>query len=220
MTDEAAVERQLGRPPRAVRRVAHRCPCGLPDVVETAPRLSDGTPFPTLYYLTCPRAVAAVSRLEAVGAMREMQQRLVSDAVLRRAYLAAHRDYLARRDEAARAAGVEPQHYVLLLQVKGFERRRPATIGALTERLQIRHHATVQLVDRLAQRGMVRRRRADLDRRGVVVELTSRGEAVLRKLALNSMAELRTGGPALASTLTRVVELNGAGQPRAKKSRR
>ena len=130
------------------------------------------------------------------------------------------RRFLRVREEAARAAGVEPQHYVLLLQVKGFERRRPATIGALTERLQIRHHATVQLVDRLAQRGMVRRRRADLDRRGVVVELPSRGEAVLRKLALNSMAELRTGGPALASTLTRVVELNGAGQPRAKKSRR
>ena len=130
------------------------------------------------------------------------------------------RRFLRVREEAARAAGVEPQHYVLLLQVKGFERRRPATIGALTERLQIRHHATVQLVDRLAQRGMVRRRRADLDRRGVVDELTSSGEAVLRKLALNSMAELRTGGPALASTLTRVVELNGAGQPRAKKSRR
>ena len=108
MTDEAAVERQLGRPPRAVRRVAHRCPCGLPDVVETAPRLSDGTPLPTLYYLTCPRAVAAVSRLEAAGAMREMERRLASDAVLRRAYLAAHRDYLARRDEASRAAGVEP----------------------------------------------------------------------------------------------------------------
>ena len=108
MADDAVVERQLGRPPRAVRRVAHRCPCGLPDVVETAPRLSDGTPFPTLYYLTCPRAVAAVSRLEAAGVMREMQQRLASDVVLRRAYLAAHRDYLARRDEAARAAGVEP----------------------------------------------------------------------------------------------------------------
>ena len=108
MTDEAVVERQLGRPPRALRRVAHRCPCGLPDVVETAPRLPDGTPFPTLYYLTCPRAVAAVSRLEAAGTMREMQQRLASDAVLRHAYLAAHRDYLARRDEAVRAVGVEP----------------------------------------------------------------------------------------------------------------
>jgi uncharacterized protein len=106
--DLAAVERQLGRRPRAVRRVAHRCPCGLPDVVETAPRLPGGTPFPTLYYLTCPRAVAAVSRLEAAGMMRQFRQRLAGDEDLRRAYLAAHRDYLARRDEAARATGVEP----------------------------------------------------------------------------------------------------------------
>jgi DNA-binding MarR family transcriptional regulator len=130
------------------------------------------------------------------------------------------RRFLRVREDAARAAGVEPQQYVLLLQVKGFASRRPATIGALTERLQIRHHATVQLVDRLAQRGMVRRRRAELDRRGVVVELTARGEAVLRKLALNSLAELRTGGPALASTLKRVIQLNGAGRPRAKRTGR
>ena len=74
---------QLGRPPRALRAVAHRCPCGLPDVVETAPRLDDGTPFPTLYYLTCPRASAAVSRLESGGVMREMQQRLATDPDLR-----------------------------------------------------------------------------------------------------------------------------------------
>jgi hypothetical protein len=106
--DEAAVATQLGRAPRGLRRIAHRCPCGLPDVVETAPRLPDGTPFPTLYYLTCPRAVAAVSRLEAAGAMRQLRQRLAEDASLRDAYLAAHRDYLARRDEAASAAGVEP----------------------------------------------------------------------------------------------------------------
>src|ERR1019366_10030069 len=70
--DLAAVAAQLGRPPRGLRAVAHRCPCGLPDVVETAPRLPDGTPFPTLYYLTCPRATAAVSRLEATAARREM----------------------------------------------------------------------------------------------------------------------------------------------------
>jgi hypothetical protein len=108
MPDATVVALQLGRPPRGLRRVAHRCPCGLPDVVETAPRLDDGTPFPTLYYLTCPRAVAAVGRLEAAGVMREMQQRLATDAALRAAYLAAHRDYLTRRDEAARAAGVPP----------------------------------------------------------------------------------------------------------------
>jgi uncharacterized protein len=106
--DAAAVERQLGRAPRGLLAVAHRCPCGLPDVVETAPRLPDGTPFPTLYYLTCPRAVAAVSRLEAEGTMREMTRRIAAEPDLRQAYLAAHRDYLARRDEAARASGVTP----------------------------------------------------------------------------------------------------------------
>ena len=68
------VARQLGRPPRALVAVAHRCPCGQPDVVETSPRLEDGTPFPTLYYLTCPRAVAAASRLESTGRMREWQE--------------------------------------------------------------------------------------------------------------------------------------------------
>jgi hypothetical protein len=108
ITDQAVVERQLGRPLRGVCRVAHRCPCGLPDVVETAPRLADGTPFPTLYYLTCPRATGAVSRLEEAGLMKQMQSRLAQDPGLRHAYLAAHEDYLARRDEAARAAGMEP----------------------------------------------------------------------------------------------------------------
>jgi len=108
VTDAAAVAAQLGREPRALLAVAHRCPCGLPDVVETAPRLPDGTPFPTLYYLTCPRAVAAVSRLEAGGLMREMNQRIAADPELREDYRAAHQSYLARRDEAARASGVEP----------------------------------------------------------------------------------------------------------------
>jgi uncharacterized protein len=106
--EAGVIEAQLGRPPRSLRRVAHRCPCGLPDVVETAPRLADGTPFPTLYYLTCPRAVAAMSRLEAAGLMKDMTERLVSDDELRAAYLAAHRDYLARRERASRDAGVAP----------------------------------------------------------------------------------------------------------------
>ncbi len=106
--DLAAVAAQLRRQPRGVRAVAHRCRCGLPDVIETAPRLPDGTPFPTLYYLTCPRAAAAVSRLEAAGTMREMTRRLAAEPGLRRDYLAAHRDYLARRDAAARAAGTDP----------------------------------------------------------------------------------------------------------------
>ena len=105
---EAVVAAQLGRLPRGLQAVAHTCPCGQPDVVQTAPRLPDGTPFPTLYYLTCPRATAAMSRLEAAGLMREMTQRLAEDPGLRQAQLSAHEDYLARRDAAARAAGVRP----------------------------------------------------------------------------------------------------------------
>jgi uncharacterized protein len=104
----AVVASQLGRPPRGVTAIAHRCPCGLPDVVQTAPRLPDGSPFPTLYYLTCPRAAAAVGKLESAGVMREMTLRLHSDPELRARYLAAHEDYLARRAAAARRAGVDP----------------------------------------------------------------------------------------------------------------
>jgi hypothetical protein len=98
-TDRAVVAAQLGRPPRAIRAIAHRCPCGNPDVVETSPRLPDGTPFPTLYYLTCPRATAAVGTLEASGLMREMTDRLSADALLAAAHRAAHEAYLARRDQ-------------------------------------------------------------------------------------------------------------------------
>jgi hypothetical protein len=106
--DEAVIAAQLGRAPRGLLGVAHRCPCGLPDVAETAPRLPDGSPFPTLYYLTCPRAASALSRLEAAGVMRTMTQRLAAEPALRQACQAADRDYQARRDDAARAAGVEP----------------------------------------------------------------------------------------------------------------
>lgn len=106
--DAAAVAAQLGRAPRGFLAVAHRCPCGLPDVVETAPRLPDGSPFPTLYYLTCPRAAAAVSGLEAAGMMADMTARLAGDREMRARYQRAHADYLARRDAAAAAAGLEP----------------------------------------------------------------------------------------------------------------
>jgi hypothetical protein len=99
--DRAAVQEQLGRPPRGARAVAHRCPCGLPDVVETSPRLADGSPFPTLYYLTCPRAVAACSALESAGLMREMNARLAADEALTLRYRAAHERYLRRREEIA-----------------------------------------------------------------------------------------------------------------------
>jgi hypothetical protein len=96
--DLAAISLQLGRQPRSVLAIVHRCECALPDVVETAPRLPDGSPFPTLYYLTCPRAASAIGRLEAGGVMRDMSAELATDASLAAAYSAAHDDYLRRRD--------------------------------------------------------------------------------------------------------------------------
>jgi uncharacterized protein len=107
--DREVVRAQLGRPPRAMRDVAHRCPCGLPDVVETSPRLEDGTPFPTLYYLTCPRASSAIGGLESAGVMREMTARLADDPDLRARYEAAARDYVARRDAHEVLEGVPAQ---------------------------------------------------------------------------------------------------------------
>lgn len=78
--------------------IAYRCPNGEPGVVKTAPRLSDGTPFPTLYYLTHPVLTAAASRLESSGLMKEMTARLGADAALAAAYRRAHESYLAERD--------------------------------------------------------------------------------------------------------------------------
>jgi hypothetical protein len=95
--DVEAVSRQLGRPARGVVAVAHRCPCGQPDVVTTAPRLDDGTPFPTTFYLTCPRAASAIGTLESQGLMRAMSERLAADPELAEGYRRAHDDYLARR---------------------------------------------------------------------------------------------------------------------------
>ncbi|SDI83897.1 DUF501 domain-containing protein [Nonomuraea jiangxiensis] len=106
--DVEVVRKQLGRPPRGLRAVAHRCPCGHPDVVETAPRLPDGSPFPTLYYLTCPKAASAIGTLEGSGLMREMQARLAAEPELAAAYEAAHDDYVARRDKAAHDQGLAP----------------------------------------------------------------------------------------------------------------
>lgn len=96
--DLDAVARQLGREPRGVLEVAYRCPNGEPGVVKTTPRLPDGTPFPTLYYLTHPLLTAAASRLESEGIMRDMSARLSEDASLAAAYRRAHDSYLAERD--------------------------------------------------------------------------------------------------------------------------
>ncbi|MEJ7796485.1 MAG: DUF501 domain-containing protein, partial [Nocardioides sp.] len=95
--DESAIERQLGRTPRGIAAIGHRCPCGQPDVVTTEPRLPNGTPFPTTYYLTCPRAASRIGTLEGGGLMKEMEARLSGDPSLAARYRAAHEAYLADR---------------------------------------------------------------------------------------------------------------------------
>lgn len=105
--DLQTVARQLGRAPRGVLGVAHRCPCGAPDVVRTAPRLPDGTPFPTTYYATCPRLTGAISTLETRGVMRDMQARLATEPPLAAAYRQAHEHYLADRARLGQVAEID-----------------------------------------------------------------------------------------------------------------
>lgn len=103
--DEQAIEAQLGRPPRGIHGIGHRCPCGKPDVVSTEPRLEDGTPFPTTFYLTCPRAASMIGTLEASGLMREMTDRLAEDDGLAAGYQRAHEAYLEAREAIAVETG-------------------------------------------------------------------------------------------------------------------
>ena len=97
---------QLGRDMRGVVSIARRCGCGRPAVVRTAPRLEDGTPFPTSLYLTLPWLTLELSRLEASGLMAQLTECLGEDAELAAAYRAAHERYLARRDEVGQAEEV------------------------------------------------------------------------------------------------------------------
>ncbi len=106
MDDLAVVEWQLGRPPRAVRRIAVRCPFGRPAVTEQAPYDRDGEPFPTTYYLTCPHLVAAVARIEAAGGVERWTEAVTRDTVLRESLERATREQRRlRRELAARRSG-------------------------------------------------------------------------------------------------------------------
>ncbi|ROQ38536.1 hypothetical protein EDF46_2175 [Frondihabitans sp. PhB188] len=96
--DIQIVSAQLGRPARNVIGIAARCVCGNPTVVSTKPRLADGTPFPTLYYLCHPGATAAISTLEANGVMAEFTDQMASSPELKQQYAAAHEAYLADRE--------------------------------------------------------------------------------------------------------------------------
>jgi hypothetical protein len=97
ISDDEALALQIGRPARGVVEIAHRCNCGLPDVVKTSPRLSDGTPFPTMYYITCPKLASKIGTLEANGVMKQLERELEASLELKEQYLKAHESYLHER---------------------------------------------------------------------------------------------------------------------------
>jgi DNA-binding MarR family transcriptional regulator len=113
--------------------------------------------------------------------------------------------FLNGSEQAARAAGLEPQQYLFLLALRGLPLGWEATIRELAERMQLRHHSVVELVDRLERQQLLRRERSRTDRRQVIVRLTPRGEKILSRLARQRIAELRTAAPALVRALTAVI---------------
>jgi DNA-binding MarR family transcriptional regulator len=115
------------------------------------------------------------------------------------------RRFMRASEQILRPAGLKPQHYQLLLQIKGLPNGTQATIGEVAERLQIQHHSTVELVDRMSARGLIRRKRASEDRRQVLLELTPKGEKMIRELAHLHREELRNTGPALVTALRKVI---------------
>ena len=118
------------------------------------------------------------------------------------------RRFLHFSEQAARLSEVEPQQHQLLLAAKGF-RGQPGegpTIGYLAERLQIRHHSAVELIDRMASHGLVERLPGERDRRQVIVSLTRYGDRILKKLSADHIRELRESGPALVAALESILE--------------
>ncbi|MFL5626219.1 MAG: MarR family winged helix-turn-helix transcriptional regulator [Ktedonobacteraceae bacterium] len=115
------------------------------------------------------------------------------------------RRFLSFSEHMARAAGLQSQQHQALLALKGTPEGGQPTVSYLAERLQLQHHSTVELINRLAENNYVRRRRDEVDQRRVIVELTEHGEEVLRKLTLAHRDELQSTGPALVRALNAVV---------------
>ncbi|MFL6353226.1 MAG: MarR family winged helix-turn-helix transcriptional regulator [Bryobacteraceae bacterium] len=115
------------------------------------------------------------------------------------------RQFLHFSEEAARLSGIEPQQHQVLLAIKGLPEGTRPTVTAVSSRLCLRHHSTVELINRLVERGVVIRRHSEEDRREVLIELTARGEQLLRMLSVLHWEELQNSGPALSEALQAVV---------------
>lgn len=116
------------------------------------------------------------------------------------------RRFLRFSENAARQAGIEPQQHQLLLAVRGLPDGVKPTIGVLAERMQLQHHSTVELIDRLVDRGFLCRLRATDDRRQVLIKLTHDGEEFLKKLSLHHLQELQSVGPTFVTVLQSLIE--------------
>jgi len=112
------------------------------------------------------------------------------------------RHFLNGSEQAARAAGLEPQQYLFLLALRGLPAGRETTIRELAERMQLRHHSAVEMVNRMERAQLLRRERSQSDRRQVLLHLTPRGDKILSRLARQRIDELRTAAPALVRALT------------------
>ncbi len=175
--DALIVHVQLGRPPRGRTEVAARCPYGLPLVVRTDPLLDSGEPFPTLYWLVCPAATKAIGTMESEGRMRELNERLSSDAALAGAYRIAHEAYVAERD----AIAVLPAR---------------ASAGGMPDRVKCLHalYAHEAATARNPIGAMVREEIEPLDCPGPCVEIDAHGAAH----ATPGHPHLRAGGGTVA----------------------
>ncbi|MET0644573.1 MAG: MarR family transcriptional regulator [Candidatus Binatia bacterium] len=116
------------------------------------------------------------------------------------------RRFLRFSENAARQAGIEPQQHQLLLAVRGLPDVLKPTIGVLAERMQLQHHSTVELIDRLVERGFLFRLRSTDDKRQVLVKLTHNGEEFLKRLSLHHLQELQSAGPTFVKVLQSLIE--------------
>lgn len=130
------------------------------------------------------------------------------------------RRFLQEGDETAKQAGLEPQQYLLLLAVRGLPARQEATISVLADRLSLRHHSAVGLIDRMEARGYVKRIRGREDRRQVLVSLQPRGEKLLERVVEQRIIELRANGRALVAAISALLETRGASSIKKKNARR
>lgn len=116
------------------------------------------------------------------------------------------RRFMHFSEQTARTAGIEPQQHQLLLVVKGLPEGKLPTISFIAERLQLQHHSTVELIDRLEERELVQRQRDESDQRRVLIRITQQGEAILRELSVHNLNELQTAAPDLVRALNALVE--------------